>query len=243
MRHTLACVVCLLVGCHRNAELSSAPGEDDGAGGGAPGAGLSACLEDRDCVAAAATCCDCPEFAVNVGDPAHRACTGVTCPGQRGCEPNVRAACDQGDCVLACVELACPVSCPSGYAIDPTGCLSCTCAAPEPGGCAADADCVQTRADCCGCAQGGQDTAVVASERASYDAMLGCPAAPACPAVDVCEPEAAPRCVQGRCELTSGLPPGACGRADLPACPAGAVCTVNASDAASMQGVGVCVNP
>lgn len=243
MRHALVVLVCLLAGCHRDADTSAA-GDDDGAGGGSPnGPELSACVEDRDCVAAAATCCDCPAFAVNVDDPAHRACTGVSCPGPSGCEANVRAACDQGECVLACVELACPTDCPTGYQIDPTGCLSCACAAPDPGGCALDADCVQTRADCCGCAQGGADTAVLGSERDAHDAMLGCPAAPACPDVDVCDPEAAPRCIQGRCELTAALPPGACGREDLPACPAGDVCSVNTSAPASMQGVGVCVTP
>ena len=71
------------------------------------------------------------------------------------------------------------------------------------------------------------------------------PASPQCPAIDACEPGAAPACVQGRCELVTaaGLPPDACGRPDLPACPAGTVCTVNASDPGNVQGVGVCVQP
>lgn len=230
-------------GCHEDAEtLAGVP--DDGTGGVGGGAGLSSCTVDDDCATAAATCCECPTFAVGLGDPANRACDGVACPGQETCPANVRAACDEGQCVLACVAMACPAACPTGYALDPTGCLSCACAAPQLSGCVVDTDCVQTRADCCGCARGGEDLAVLASERAAHDAALGCPAAPLCPSIDVCEPDAAPRCIQGRCELTGGsLPAGACGRPDLPECPAGTQCTINESDLANEYGVGVCGPP
>lgn len=229
-----------LAACPIGRETASL-GPEDGVdtGGGTNGR----CATDPDCATAAATCCECPAFAVSVGDPAHRACAGVICPPQETCPANVRAACDQGTCVLACVELACPLSCDAGFVMDPTGCLSCACAAPDLGGCQQDGDCVETRADCCGCQHGGMDTAVVRGTEAAFDAALGCPPSPACPSVDICEPGAAPRCVQGRCELVSGagLPAGACGRPDLPVCPSGTVCTVNRDPLASLLGVGVCV--
>lgn len=237
----LSCLF-VLAACPSSLDRAATASEDDGNDGAGNGAIPQSCFQDTDCATAAATCCECPAFAVSTSDPAHRACTGVTCPGQNQCPDNVRAACDQGQCVLACVEMVCPTSCAAGYTIDPTGCLSCECAAPELNGCEMDADCVQTRADCCGCDQGGEDTAVLASEQPSYDAALGCMASPACPAINVCQPGAAPRCIQGRCELSTsdGLPPNACGRADLPPCPSGQACTVNTSDQANMQGVGVC---
>lgn len=218
--------------------------EDPAEPGGAPGGALEACAVDADCALAASSCCGCPEFAVSLADPAYQACAGVPCPDAGGaCPANVRAACAAGACVVACEPLACPASCEAGFAVDATGCLTCACAgAADLGGCTTDADCVQTRADCCGCAQGGADTAVLAGERAAFDAALACPAAPACPAVDVCDPAAAPRCLQGACSLAPAAspPPGACGRADLPACPAGQVCVVNLSPAASQDGIGVC---
>jgi hypothetical protein len=241
-----AALLCLVVlaACPQSNEADRSgeiPGDAGGFGTG--GNGKSACKVSADCVPAAATCCDCPAFAINVDDPAHRACTGVTCPGNRTCPDNVTAACEQGFCVLACVEMACSETCAAGYTIDPTGCLSCACAVPEPYGCMVDGDCVETRADCCGCQRGGMDTAVLASEQASFDAALHCSGTTTCPQVPACEPDVSPHCIQGRCELTSssGLPPGACGRADLPACPASSVCTVNTSDQVNMQGVGVCV--
>jgi hypothetical protein len=246
VRTLVLVLACVLAGCFPSSKETLAgtddPNPGDGSGGGT--ATPQSCVRDTDCATAAATCCECPAFAVNVNDPTHRACSGVTCPGQSTCPDNVRAECDQGQCTLACVALACDTSCAAGYAIDPTGCLSCTCAAPDLDGCMVDTDCVQTRADCCGCAKGGEDTAVLASGRASYDASLGCPASPACPSIDVCEPGATPQCVQGQCQLAvGGMPPGACGRADLPACPTGEVCKVNTSTQAIEHGVGVCGPP
>jgi hypothetical protein len=111
---------------------------------------------------------------------------------------------------------------------------------PPAGGCTADTDCARTRADCCGCQRGGFDTAVLAANRATFDASLMCSAQPFCPGVDTCTADV-PTCVAGRCALVSPtLPAGACGRPDLPACPAGEVCIANASDQANMHGVGVC---
>ncbi|MDB4963686.1 MAG: hypothetical protein JWP01_3685 [Myxococcales bacterium] len=241
----LGLLACALAGCPSSSETFAGVGDEDS--GDDPGGGAAtpqSCVRDSDCATAAATCCECPAFALSVHDPAQRACDGVTCPGQDACPDNVRAECDQGQCTLACVALECDTSCAAGYTIDPTGCLSCTCAAPDRDGCTVDTDCVQTRADCCGCAQGGEDTAVLASGRAAYDASLGCQANPACPAIDVCEPGATPQCVQGQCDLAvGGLPPGACGRSDLPACPSGEVCKVNTSNQAIEHGVGVCASP
>lgn len=244
MRSCFLLLACLLVGCPTTRDALEAGSGDGNDNGGGAGQTPQRCLEDTDCATAAATCCECAAFAVNVNDPAHRACDGVTCPGRESCADNVRAACDFGECVLACVEMECTESCAGGYAIDPTGCLSCACAMPEPGGCTLDTDCVQTRADCCGCAQGGEDTAVLASSRAGFDADLGCPASPACPSVNVCEMGATPQCIQGGCELAvGGLPAGACGRPDLPACPGGEICRVNTGDQANRHGVGVCGPP
>ncbi len=227
----------------QNEALGGAGGADDkGGAGNAP----QLCNAERDCALAAATCCECASFAVNIKDPAHRACTGVTCPNKGSCPDNVHAACEDGMCVLACSPLECSTSCPAGFAIDgTTGCLSCSCAIPEPNGCLADADCVETRADCCGCHSGGDDTAVLASERAAYDASLSCPPSPACPVVNSCQPGAAPRCIQGRCGLVvaNGLQSNACGRSELPNCPSGQVCTINFDPQASLLGVGVCAPP
>jgi hypothetical protein len=190
------------------------------------------CSEDRECVAAAATCCDCPTFAVRAADPAQRACGSVMCPMNQ-CPNNVQAACRSGACTLVCAQLACPTTCATGYAMDADGCLACTCAEPAPDGCTSDGDCVRVRADCCGCDHGGEDTAVAAVDAA----------APACPSMNPCDPSAAPHCLAGHCELSdpsATLPPGACGRPDLPACPAGSVCVINGNGSADMQGVGVC---
>ncbi|MEJ7597656.1 MAG: hypothetical protein WKG01_07085 [Kofleriaceae bacterium] len=233
----------LAAGCFENklGNYAADPSPDDD--GHFPG--QPSCAIDTDCALAAATCCECPTFAVSTLDPVYQACRGVECP-DRECAANVTARCnDRQECELACAPAVCDVtSCPAGYAIDDaSGCLSCACAVPATT-CTLDTDCVQTRADCCGCANGGTDTAVPRVEQAAYDEMLGCMADPQCPGVDACEAGAAPRCVQGRCELLAGgLPPGACGRADLPACGAGEVCMVNANDQGNMHGVGVCQPP
>lgn len=218
-------------------------GGDDNASGGAPPP--LACGRDEDCVPAAPTCCECPTFAVPRTSAVARACSNVPCPITE-CEADVVARCNEGRCELACAPRACEATgatCMYGFATDANGCLTCECATPEPGGCTADAQCEQTRADCCGCQQGGFDTAVLATTRAQFDAMLMCPPVPACPGIRTCT-EDVPTCVQGRCDLVPReLPAGACGRADLPPCPAGTQCLVNVSDPANMHGIGVCGPP
>ncbi len=221
-------------------------GDDDRNPGGSEPA---MCARDADCVLAGSHCCDCKTFAVSASDPTVKACAGVVCPGDptgATCPQGARAACVERACEVVCEPLACDSSCEGGYATDPsTGCLSCACAgSPTLSGCMRDSDCVQTRADCCGCAAGGADTAVLASERDAFDAQLACPTAPLCPGTNTCDPAAEPRCIGGQCQLTaSSPPPNACGRPDLPPCPAGTVCTVNTEPDANEQGVGVCTAP
>lgn len=220
---------------------------DDGSGSGSGGNAGGACAATSDCVLAATTCCECPTFATNLKDPIVRACASVVCPVGDVCPGNVEAACVANHCVLACAPTQCATEdCQAGFATDPNGCLTCACAAPgaPSGGCNMDGDCVRTRADCCGCLGGGQDTAVLATDAGKFDSTLNCPATPACPGVNTCVAGDAPRCVQGQCELLSqALPPDACGRPDLPKCSGGTVCTVNASDPGNLYGVGVCLAP
>jgi len=233
----------LAAGCFQSSAETAGLGGNDDRDPSAP-EGLGGCVLDSDCVLAASTCCGCPTFAVPLGDPLVEACGEVDCPALPPSCAMVEPRCDQGACTLACMPQACEASCEHGYALDTNGCLSCTCAPPPAAdGCTRDSECVQTRADCCGCAQGGDDTAVLATVQASHDAMLGCSTAPQCPGVNTCDASERPLCVQGRCELLGDLPAGACGRPDLPACPAGTTCTVNASDQANMHGVGVCATP
>jgi hypothetical protein len=234
VRALLALVV--VAGC-------SSPVQHDVMGNRFPGQGSGAPLEctiDDDCEAVGLKCCDCPTYAIPSTDLAPKACTAVMCPSMT-CPDNVRAACDAGLCVLACAPLACSLTCADGYVIDANGCAECQCAAVADGGCSHDSDCVRTRADCCGCAGGGVDTAMPVAEQASYDASLMCPPDPACSGTDTCAADLAPACVEGSCNLVSPLPSNACGRPDLPTCPPGQTCTLNSGDVATTHGVGVCM--
>jgi hypothetical protein len=212
------------------------------------GSGAAECAGDADCVAAASTCCECPSFALPASSGWKSACDAVMCPADAPACDEVKASCDHGTCTLACAAIACDLSCDGGFAIDAAGCQVCACAPPPVANamsCLSDGDCAEVRADCCGCKQGGADTAVPVAEVAAHDAALMCPTTPACPGVDVCVPGAAPRCDRGTCVLSDAapgdvLPPGACGRPDLPACPTGLRCLLNASADAAMAGVGVC---
>ncbi len=204
------------------------------------------CVADVDCRPAASTCCECPTFAVAASDPIATACTGVMCPSAPTCAAAVAAVCEQGLCALACEPMACSATYDQGYALDASGCLTCAPASPvaDASGCAIDSDCVETRADCCGCAAGGVDTAVLVGTEAAFDANLACDPHSACPAISTCQADAAPRCVQGRCALLAGpTPANACGGANLPACPAGQACTVNLDRDATDRGLGVCAAP
>jgi hypothetical protein len=208
------------------------------------GSGALECASDLDCVGAASTCCECPSFALPASSGWGSSCAPVSCAPAPSCG-EVRAVCNAGACGLACNEIACDASCATGFAVDAAGCQVCGCTAGAAPECAIDADCARVAADCCGCAQGGADTAVPAGDVDAHDAMLMCPSAPACPGVDVCDPSAAPHCAGGRCTLTdapanAALPPGACGRPDLPSCPTGLRCMLNASAETDLAGVGLC---
>jgi hypothetical protein len=201
------------------------------------------CSQHSECVGAGVTCCDCPTFAVPASDASHQACEGVRCP-YKHCPRNVRPACDEGRCILACVAMECRLPCLFGFATDASGCLTCACAFPDLPGCTQAADCVRVRADCCGCERGGHDTAVLQRDASEHDADLHCPVMPQCPAANTCDDAETPQCIQSRCVLTTAasLPANACGRFDLPACPVGQVCVVNGPDAAAhAAGLGVCM--
>lgn len=234
-----ALLVLALAGCPGQLDALSNPKDGIGSGSGS-GASLPECAIDTDCVTAGPNCCDCPTVAVNKADPLHQACKDVICTPPM-CPDSVSAACDMGQCVLRCAPMACMTTCTDGYAIDDNGCLTCTCAQLASRACGADTDCAETRADCCGCARGGADVAVPKSEVAAFDASLMCPPDPQCPVVNTCVAGEGPRCIQGACTLATATPPGACGRSDLPACPTGQTCTVNANADATKQGVGVCM--
>ena len=243
----LALVAAALGGCpagvDRESLADNGGGDSSGSGSGAGGQGLPAeCVRASDCASAGPKCCDCPTHAVPKTDPAQQACTNVDC-APASCGSPMQAACELGQCVLECAPVACDSSsCPSGFATDANGCLTCECATTTSvGECSGDSDCVRVRDDCCGCAMGGSDTAVPTGQASAHDAALMCSATPYCTGVDTCSPDLAPRCVQGTCALVAGpLPDNACGRADLAACPEGEACYVNASDQATMHGVGVC---
>src|SRR5256885_16875166 len=117
-------LVLLVAGCQ--SALLDAGGTHMGSGSGSNGV-LSECQLDADCALAGAKCCDCPTYAAPKADPAVRACDGVACP-QMPCPLNVRAACEGGRGVLACVPLPCDQSCAEGFVIDASGCLECACA-------------------------------------------------------------------------------------------------------------------
>jgi hypothetical protein len=234
-------VLALLAACQTVAPTALGNGDTHGSGSGSGSGGGGAapeCAVAADCALASTKCCDCPTFAVPLADPAHTACDTVSCGPTSTCPNNVTASCETGTCALVCAPLACAVSCPDGYVIDPTGCLECACTQTNGApACTRDSDCVRTRADCCGCANGGTDTAVPASEQGPFDASLGCPTAPACPGGDTCAAGTEPRCIEGSCELAMPMPANAC----TGSCPTGQQCVINADATATMQGLGVCM--
>jgi len=135
--------------------------------------------------------------------------------------------------------------------VDSFGCLLDECnPSPNLGEavCQDNIECVQVPADCCGCALGGSDTAVLAGEATSFDDNLACDQNISCPGINVCEPSEA-ACVAGQCVLRSTVDMGPsnpvvrlCGSAELPPCESGEVCVLNDPEAndASAFGVGVC---
>ncbi len=236
----------LLAGCPstgKDAPLANG-GDDDFAGDAGVGSNPAPavpCDEDTDCALAGATCCACPSFAVAANDPGQKACSSIDCPPM-DCPTNLRAACTNRTCQVACAATTCSNSCPEGFAADANGCLTCACFQAGADSCAQDADCAEVAAECCGCAHGGTDFAILASQAAAYEQSLNCPASPQCPNQNTCVPDAAPHCIQGSCLLGAPdpLPGNACGRPDLMACPSDQVCVLNSNAGADRLGVGVC---
>lgn len=213
---------------------------------------LVTCAVDDDCVLTAASCCECPSFAISrTGDSvSDDACSNIDCEPLEAC-PAIVAACAQDTCIVQCAPLPCDLSCASGFASDALGCLTCECRGePEidAAACIADADCIRVAADCCGCTRGGEDTAVPIAQAEAYIDALGCHDSAACPDVDTCDDALVPRCVAGACalELAVDAPPGPagarCGKPTLPPCPDGTVCVLNDPQAndATLAGVGIC---
>lgn len=233
----LVATLALGVGCVvAQDDAAAAPGDDEVR---AP----DACLIDTDCTLAGPSCCECPSFAVANAGWAD-ACEQVDCQAPPDC-PALEARCDRGTCVAACAPTACDLQCETGFAVDAAGCTVCACpGGPVAAQCQLDGDCARVPGDCCGCERGGVDLAVPAGEAAGYVDSLGCTGAEACPGVSTCEAGAEVRCLSGQCTLVAATAPpadGTCGRPDLPPCPVGQVCVINAPDAES--GVGRCEAP
>jgi len=248
-----------LIGCvaerAQNETAGDAPGEGRGDSGDDGAGAPQACVIDADCVPAGSSCCGCPSFAVPAASGWDSACEEVDCGGfdDSAC-PLTKASCEAGACALQCAPVACDRVCPEAFARDEFGCLVCGACAepsdPDADACIEDADCVRIRADCCGCAEGGEDTAIPASDAEAHDAALACDDAPSCPGVNTCDEDLTPRCMQGHCALVTGDagfddPSDArrqCGTSELPLCPVGEICMLNdpAADTASARGVGVC---
>lgn len=243
----VALIFLVLTACIGSASELGAIADDDPSPTD-PGQAPNTCRSNDDCVLAGATCCDCPTFARTISDPKTEACAAVDCDNDTSaCPTNVEAACDQtiGSCVLACAPLAC-LPCPNGYFTEANGCLSCTCAAAPSAtpACSLDADCSRVRADCCGCPNGGEDTAVATADAAAFDQSLNCTSSSQCPGQsneveETCGAEFLPRCVNGGCELLDAdMPQDACGPTP---CANGETCTINVSAAANQYGLGICL--
>lgn len=237
-RLLLPLLLLLVTACPQaHTDAPTAGGDDDGL----PEPTNAPCVDDGDCELAGRTCCECPTFALAAGDPKLDACSDVTCPPREGTCAVIRAVCVRNQCAVACEAVVVTKTCVDGFAADAAGCLVDACAPAVAPMCDVDGDCVETRADCCGCGRGGSNTAVPVGQRAGFDQQLGCTGTQSCPEVDTCVAAETPQCAQGACKLIAGgLPTDACGRPDLAACANGAVCTVNANEPASEHGVGVC---
>ena len=254
----LSLALLLVAGCTSSSgeNLAADEGRDDDGSDSGGGAGgnpeVAECDIAADCVPANSTCCECPAFAVPAASGYEEACADVACdPEPAGCSAT-EPACTDGRCALVCMQVLTERICPSGFARDDFGCLLDACAdAGDAAECDRDEDCVEVPADCCGCAAGGSDTAVPAGSEGDYHDGLNCPPAPSCPGVNVCDPEAAPRCIAGTCQLSpppssdGGATSVLCGTADSPPCPEGQVCVLNHPDApdATQVGAGSCQIP
>jgi hypothetical protein len=243
-------------------------GDDgDGAGDGSsppPGAEVE-CGDADDCVAVASTCCECPTFAVPVGSGFDEGCSRVECGGDEptGCAA-VEAACVDARCQLVCEPVDATRTCALGFARDGFGCLLDACREDAPDellACAADGDCTQVQADCCGCERGGADTAVATAAVDDYIDSLACDPQPRCPEVPVCDASLVPRCIAQACTLAPGDDGGSddgdggdgdggdgespggegdlCGVPGYTSCQAGLMCVLNHPDGGDATDIGV----
>lgn len=198
----------------------------------------SGCALDSDCALAASSCCRCPTFATltGAGD-----CDSVEC-APADCAP-AEAFCDRGQCRLRCAEVVATQDCASGFEVDEAGCTIDRCAAEtSTSECAIDDDCVRAPADCCGCEQGGRDTAVPAGALDAHLEGLDCADGSLCPQIDACEPDSEVRCLGGICRLVSGsgldVPTSVCGAPEAGGCATDEICVLNAPEAP--PGAGIC---
>ncbi len=248
-------IAALAAGCPANSASELADGDDDF---GPP----NECVIAADCVPVGAGCCECPTFALSVTDGRDQSCADVDCtdPDYGAACPRTEAVCEAGVCALRCEPVECDLPCVGAFEADTFGCLTCSCGGPPADVmCEVDAECVRAPADCCGCENGGADTAVPAAELEAFESDLDCDPSPVCPGVNTCDPEFVPRCLGGVCAL--GAPPDAglipdaglddsptdppyCGGSYGP-CPPDQVCVLNdpEADEASSMGVGVCRTP
>lgn len=247
----------LAAGCPTNSASELADGDDDDS------LGINECEIAADCVPAGATCCECPTFALAAASGWEQSCGDVDCadPDYAAECPQTETSCEAGECALRCEPVECALECDS-FDVDSFGCLTCSCGPEGPPvdvECEVDDECVRAPADCCGCENGGVDTAVPANALAAFEADLDCDPSPMCPGVDTCDRELTAQCLGGVCALalppSSGLVPDAgpddsptdpvfCGGTYGP-CPTDQVCVLNDPDAdeASSMGVGVCKTP
>ncbi|MCP4447709.1 MAG: hypothetical protein GY811_20585 [Myxococcales bacterium] len=253
----------LIGGCFgsESSELSLGGGSDDGGGRGGFGPpqegdyGLGEpqqCTQASDCVLAASTCCECPSFAARMGEGYDAGCDAIDCEAPTGLCPAVEATCDSGECIMICSPIQTDKTCAFGFIRDDAGCLTNECATPsmDLAECEIDTDCVQIPADCCGCAQGGEDRAALAEDAEALVDELACPPSSACPEIDVCDSSQIPRCITGSCvlaDLSMNPQPDPssiqlCGTPQLELCPSGSQCVLNQVSAkeASDLGVGSC---
>jgi hypothetical protein len=242
----LAALLALTAACGSSG--TGAARDDDAENGGDLPSDVAPCEEAADCVLAASTCCECPTFAVATTDGYGDGCALVECPAPdpSGACPALEAACEDQACAVRCAEVAATRTCAGGFARDALGCLLDACAEAPAARCEDDDDCVQVPADCCGCARGGADTAVLADAADAHADGLACTGDEVCPRVDVCDAGEVPTCVAGACALL-GAPSeddeatAYCGTPDHPSCPEGSACVLNADDpVAAALGVGVC---
>ncbi|MBL4633154.1 MAG: hypothetical protein JKY56_04735 [Kofleriaceae bacterium] len=229
---------------------NDSPEPGDGGGGGGGGAPVQAnCELPSACVLAASTCCECPSFAVPSSDGFVDSCEDVDCEASEIC-PAVVASCDGNQCQVACAAVATEAQCEFGFVRDSAGCLLDECVSGfSLIACEQASDCQQIPSDCCGCARGGRDQAVLASDAAAVAKGLACTGQESCPEIDVCDSTESPQCVAGACVLTTSdttdIPPSVtlCGTLALGPCSDGFTCLLNyaAEETASALGVGVCV--